>query len=140
MPKVTLSRVNTSDVPFQWSMWAQFIAKAQQRYEKDYGISDVYDALALGKAQLWGIYVDGQPEAAMTTSIQVFPRRKTLLIELVGGSKAKIWASDVIDQLGKAAQAVGVEAIEGRARFGWWPMAKQAGFKRKYAAYELELV
>lgn len=137
--KVTLEYVPRSHLAQFWPLAAPMIEQARRRYDRDYGLADVLKALEAGRALLWLVNVDGQPVAAMTTSEEIYPRRKSILIELLGGKGVSEWASAAIAELASVARAAGYDAIETRGRPGWAKLAKQNNFRVKHVAFEMEL-
>lgn len=122
-----------------WPMAELMIKAAQQRYEHQYGLDDVLAGLRAGRAVLWIVSVDSAPVAAMTTSVEVYPRRRSLVIELLGGEALDVWGGAAIEELAEIAKASGYDAIETKARLGWQKMARKHGFQVKHVAYEMEL-
>ncbi len=137
--KVTLSYVPISELDKWWPVASPMIELARKRYDSQYGLDDVKDAIAKGKAVLWLIMVGSKPRAAMTTSEDQYPRRKVLCIELLGGDAAEDWAEDAVGELARVARAAGYDAIETKARRGWSKMAGKYNFRPVHVAYEMEL-
>lgn len=138
MTKIT--PVSPSDLLVQWRKLAPFVAKAAKRYEKDYDLDDVFEAVRSGKAMLFGIEHGGEFMGAMTVAPVVQPKRKTLVIELVGGKDAELWYSDTVRQLADTARNAGYDAITSNARHGWRKMAAKVGFKEASVTYEMDLI
>ena len=131
--------VAPSDLLVQWRKLAPFVAKAAKRYKKDYDLEDVFEAIRSGKAMLFGIEHGGELMGAMTVAPVHQPKRKTLVIELVGGKNAKLWYSDTVRQLADTARNAGYDAITSNARHGWRKMASKVGFKETSVTYEMDL-
>jgi hypothetical protein len=136
---IRLVYVPRAKIEDYWHIAAPLIELAQRRYANEYGLDDVREALDNGRAMLWLIEVADDFMAAMTTTEDLQPRRKTLLIELLGGSNSDIWAETVITELGRVGRAAGYDAIETKARLGWMRLAKKHNFRPKYVAYEMDL-
>ena len=136
---IRLVYVPRAKIEDYWHIAGPLIELAQQRYANEYGLEDVREALDNGRAMLWLIEVGDNFMAAMTTTEDLQPRRKTLLIELLGGSNSDIWAETVITELGRVGRAAGYDAIETKARLGWMRLAKKHNFRPKYVAYEMDL-
>lgn len=143
MPKendnIRLVYVPRAKIGDYWNVAGPLIELAQRRYSHEYGLEDVRSALDEGKAMLWMIQVDGEFMAAMTTTELNQPRRKTLLIELLGGKDADIWAAKALQELARVGRAAGYAAIETKARLGWMRLAKKHNFRPKHVAYEMDL-
>jgi hypothetical protein len=136
---IRLVYVPRAEIADYWDVAGPLIELAQRRYSHEYGLEDVREALGNGRAILWMVQVDGEFMAAMTTTEDNQPRRKTLLIELLGGKNADIWAEKLITELARVGRAAGYDAIETKARLGWMRLAKKHNFRPKYVAYEMDL-
>jgi len=122
-----------------WPTFGPMIELAQKRLTDQCGMDDVEEWLRTGRSLLWGIYVDGEPMAAMMTTGNTYPRKRVMVIEMIGGARADLWSKPALDELARVSKAAGFDAIETHARAGWSKMAKQYRFKLKHVAYELEL-
>jgi hypothetical protein len=136
---IRLVYVPRAEIADYWDVAGPLIELAQRRYSHEYGLEDVREALDDGRAILWMIQVDGEFMAAMTTTEDKQPRRKTLLIELLGGKNADIWAERALHELARVGRAAGYDAIETKARLGWMRLAKKHNFRPKHVAYEMDL-
>ena len=136
---IRLVYVPRAEIADYWDVAGPLIELAQRRYSHEYGLEDVREALDDGRAILWMIQVDGEFMAAMTTTEEKQPRRKTLLIELLGGKNADIWADKALRELARVGRAAGYDAIETKARLGWMRLAKKHNFRPKHVAYEMDL-
>ena len=131
--------IPTSQLGEFWDELGPFVDKAASRYSKEYDLSDVWDALLEERALLFGIWLDGEVKGAMTVSPVEQPKRKTLVIELVGGEDVVLWYTDTIRQLKEFARRAGYDAITSNARKGWRKMANSVGFKEASTTYEMDL-
>lgn len=127
------------DIVDEWGRVSAFISKAAKRYAKDYDLEHVWDALLAGKCMLFRIEHNGETMGALTVAPVSQPKRKTMVIELVGGDNAKLWYYDTIQQLADVARQAGYDAITSNARSGWRNMAKDSGFKEMSVTYEMDL-
>lgn len=139
MTDVTLAYVPLDVMDRYWPVAEPMLQLAQVRYDHEYGMEDLKDAVYAGKCRLWLILVEGKPRAAMTTYDEVHPRRTSLLIELLGGEGISEWAEAAVVELSRVARDAGYDAIRTNARSGWIKMAKQYNFTPKHVAYEMEL-
>jgi hypothetical protein len=87
---------------------------------------DVLARLLSHDAQLWAVYEDNAPVAAIVTQIQV-GAEKRCLIWLVGGSRLREWAADFIAKLEDWARSLGCLALRGVGRPGWARIVKKFG-------------
>lgn len=135
---VLVAHIPTDQISTYWGDFSPFVEKAAARYEKDYDFADVVRALAEGRSALFGVWVDDRPQAALVVSEVVYPKRKKMLIELVGGDGAADWYEAAIDKLADVAAGAGYASLVSNARLGWTKMAKSVKFKQAYVAYERE--
>jgi len=139
MSKVGVFYVPADKMDQYWPTFGPMIELAQKRLADQCGMDDVEEWLRTGRSLLWGIYVDGKPMAAMMTAENTYPRKRVMVIEMIGGERADLWSKPALDELARVSKAAGFDAIETHARAGWSKMAKQYMFKLKHVAYELEL-
>jgi len=131
--------IPTESAPHAWVTLGGFVDKAARRYRKDYDLDDMKAAIFEGDAALFGVLVDDEPVAAIVTSETVYPKRRVMEIELVGGSRLNEWWDAAITQLIAVAREMGYGAVNARARDGWSKMAQSVNFRRAYVAYQMEL-
>lgn len=79
------------------------------------------------RADLWGIYEDGKPVAAIVTTKKEDGR---CLVWLVGGRRMNEWARQFLMVLADAARDAGCWAIWGTGRRGWARVMPKLGFER----------
>lgn len=135
---VMVAHIPTDQIAAYWGDFSEYIKKAAARYEKDYDFADVARALGEGRSALFGVWVDDRPQAALVVSEVVYPKRKKMLIELVGGDNVDKWYEEAIEKLSDVAQSAGYAALVSNARLGWTKMAKSVNFKQAHVAYERE--
>lgn len=131
--------IPTSEVQAAWPALGGFVNKAAQRYSRDYDLKHMQRAIYDGKAALFGVFEDGKPVAAIVTSEIVYPKRKVMLIELVGGANMREWADVFVQKMVEIAKRAGYAAIEAKARKGWSRALKSYNVKQAYIAYQLEI-
>ena len=122
-----------------WHQVGPLLKKAAARYADSYDISHVRGRLESGDAALWIVMVEEEMKAAFTTDEILYPRRRIMLVELLGGTDAKLWYHDAMMDLAKIAAGAGYDAIQTSARRGWSKMAKSCGFSETAVTYEMEL-
>ena len=77
--------------------------------------------------------------AAFTTRLLVYPQRKALALDFVGGTRMKEWNDQLIDTMRKYANELGCSHLEGYGRKAWGRSLKKYGFYPEYIAYRMEL-
>jgi len=93
---------------------------------------DILRDILNGNVQLW---TAADPDtksicAAMTTQIHTYPRRKSLRVEFIGGTRLHFWAKDFCAVLDDFARENGITLMEGAFRRGWvrmWPGSREHG-------------
>lgn len=131
--------IPTKIVETLWPVFAPMVDKAAKKYAHQYDLDDVLRGLLEERSGLFGVFLDNKPIAAIIASPVAYPKRKNLLIELVGGNDVDQWWSEAIHAITEQAKAAGYSSIEARARKGWAKMAEKCNFKQVAVAYELEL-
>ena len=137
--KVDMRLVPVNMISTHWPTFSPMIEKAQKRVADQCGMDDILGWLEGGTSRLWGIYVDDKPLAAMTTSDQNYPRKRVMVIEMIGGELADLWTGDALAELARVSRLAGYDSIETHARAGWSKLAKRYMFTPKHVAYEMEL-
>ena len=136
---IDVVHIPTKDVPRAWLTLGAFVDKAAGRYSRDYDLETMRGAIFDGKAALFGVFKDGEPMAAVVTSEIVYPKRKVMLIELIGGNNVREWIQQLFEQMVNIAKRAGYAAIEAKARAGWSKVIKSCKLRQAYIAYELEI-
>ena len=77
--------------------------------------------------------------AAFTTRLLVYPQRKGLALDWVGGTRMKEWEDQLISTMRKYANELGCSHLEGYGRKAWGRALKKYGFYPEYIAYRMEL-
>ncbi len=81
-------------------------------------------------AQLWAVYDNDRPVAAIVTTVQVGRSGKRCLLWLVGGSRLNRWAAGFMDAVEAWARTMGCVALWGCGREGWARIVKHFGGER----------
>ncbi len=87
---------------------------------------DVLARLIARDADLWAVYEDGNPMAAIVTQIQEGAERSCCLW-LIGGSRVKEWLADFIAALSAWARARGCVSLWANGRPGWTRLIRKFG-------------
>lgn len=137
--KVDMRLVPVDMIDTHWPTFGPMIEKAQKRVADQCGMDDILGWLHDGTSRLWGIYVDDEPLAAMTTADKNYPRKRVMVIEMIGGERVDLWTEGALAELARVSRLAGYNAIETHARAGWSKLAKRYMFTPKHVAYEMEL-
>mgnify|MGYP000405650276 FL=1 len=107
------------------------------------GKSETIDVLAGILTDIYVLWVvmddDDSIVAAFTTRLLVYPQRKALALDFVGGTRMKEWNDQLIDTMRKYANELGCSHLEGYGRKAWGRSLKKYGFYPEYIAYRMEL-
>jgi len=114
-----------SCLPRAWPQLAPLLAPAVKR---SVDRPDLVARLLAGDAQLWAIYDEATPVAAVVTMIQQTQERRCL-VWLVGGGRLREWAGDFLAKVESWARSLGCVALWGCGRRGWGRIVGQFGFK-----------
>ena len=112
------------------------VATAQDKSET----IDVLAGILTGTYVLWVVMNEEDSIiAAFTTRLIVYPQRKALVLDFVGGTRMKEWNDQLIDTMRKYANELGCSHLEGYGRKAWGRSLKKYGFYPEYIAYRMEL-
>lgn len=107
------------------------------------GKSETIDVLAGILTDVYVLWVvmddDDSIVAAFTTRLLVYPQRKALALDFVGGTRMNEWNDQLIDTMRKYANELGCSHLEGYGRKAWGRSLKKYGFYPEYIAYRMEL-
>tara|TARA_R110000803_G_scaffold141814_1_gene208215 strand:+ start:461 stop:874 length:414 start_codon:yes stop_codon:yes gene_type:complete len=112
------------------------VATAQDKSET----IDVLAGILTGTYVLWVVMNEEDSIiAAFTTRLIVYPQRKALVLDFVGGTRMKEWNDQLIDTMRKYANELGCSHLEGYGRKAWGRSLQKYGFYPEYIAYRMEL-
>jgi GNAT superfamily N-acetyltransferase len=135
-----ISLVPEGAVKIVWKDVERLLRKSVDTVKDKSGTIDILDGLFDGTYVLWVVMdEDDALIAAFTTRLIVYPQRKALGIDWVGGSRMSDWASDMIETMRRYAREQGCDHIEGYGRKGWTRYLEKYGFYPEYVAYRMEL-
>jgi len=87
------------------------------------GKSETIDVLAGILTDIYVLWVvmddDDSIVAAFTTRLLVYPQRKALALDFVGGTRMNEWNDQLIDTMRKYANELGCSHLEGYGRKAW---------------------
>jgi hypothetical protein len=93
-----------------------------------------------GTYALWVVLdEDNNIVAAFTTRLIVYPQRRALALDWVGGTRIKEWGDQMIEVASRYASELGCEHLEGYGRKGWGRFFEKRGLYPEYIAYRMEL-
>jgi len=136
---LTFGAIPPEGVDLVWDVVAPMLIPALDTAAGKFEISDVYAQLRTGELLLWVVADDMTPIAALTTQLIVYPGRRAMAIDWLGGSRMKEWlpmAQAMIMRYARDNECLHLEAYGRRAwqrwlgKFGWAP---------EYISYRMEL-
>lgn len=131
--------VRAEEIDAAWQEAAPLVRLAQRRVERNIGMADIYEDLALGRVCLWLVRIGDKLKAVILTDIVKHPRRSVLRVLMIGGSGMSEWLDQGIETMKRAAKLAGCSAIEADGRLGWARIVPQRGFREISRAYEMEI-
>jgi hypothetical protein len=135
-----ISLVPQDAVRLVWKDVDRVLEKSVATVKNKSSTIDVLDGVFDGTYALWVVLdEDNNIVAAFTTRLIVYPQRRALALDWVGGTRMKEWADQMIDTMRQYAREVGCEHLEGYGRKGWGRFLEKYGFYPEYIAYRMEL-
>jgi len=131
--------IPTEHVLVVWPTVDEMLEKAAGTTDGRFDKLSILDELIENRIQLWVVYEDSIPVAAVTTRLSQFREFKSLSIDWVGGEKMGEWIDQVLSTIKLFAKDNGCKRLEGRGRTGWKRVLKRYGWRPQYIAYEVEL-
>jgi len=127
-------------VKLVWKDIERVLEKSVATVKDKSDMIDILDGVFDGTYALWVVIdEDNSIVAAFTTRLIVYPARKALALDWVGGTRMKEWADQMIDTMRRYASELGCEHLEGYGRKGWGRFLAKYGFYPEYIAYRMEL-
>ena len=135
-----ISSVPQDAVKLVWKDVDRVLNKSVATVKDKSDMIDILDGVFDGTYALWVVLDDDDSiVAAFTTRLIVYPSRRALALDWVGGTRMKEWADQMIDTMRQYAREVGCEHLEGYGRKGWGRFLEKYGFYPEYIAYRMEL-
>ena len=133
-----LKRAEWYEVPHYWPQVETLVASALRHGGIGFRPEDIYRGLLSRGMQLW-LALDGEAIRAMAvTHIQVYPRARTCVVMLVGGTGIDRWIDFEAD-LCAWAVSQGCVAMEGLGRRGWGRKVADQGWREVWILYRKRL-
>tara|TARA_R110002012_G_scaffold275273_1_gene461841 strand:+ start:157 stop:570 length:414 start_codon:yes stop_codon:yes gene_type:complete len=137
---VRISLVPEEAVSRVWKDVEGILSKAVDTVENKSDVIDILNGIFDGTYVLWVVLNDDDKViAAFTTRLIVYPQRKALALDWVGGTQMKEWENQLIDTMKRYANKLDCSHLEGYGRKGWGRALKKYGFYPEYIAYRMEL-
>ena len=135
-----ISLVPQDAVKLVWKDVDRVLEKSVATVKDKSDMIDVLDGVFDGSYALWVVIdEDNSIVAAFTTRLIVYPQRKALALDWVGGTRIKEWGDQMIETMKRYASELGCEHLEGYGRKGWGRFFEKHGLYPEYTAYRMEL-
>ena len=135
-----VSLVPTEAVGHVWKDVEKVLEKSVSTVKDKAKMIDVLGGILNDTYVLWVVMdEDDSIIAAFTTRLLVYPQRKALALDWVGGTRMREWEDQLIDTMRKYANELDCSHLEGYGRKGWGRSLKKYGFYQEYIAYRMEL-
>lgn len=134
-----VSAIPVEYVRVVWPDVEPMLRAAVDTVEDKYTTEAILRDVLAGNLGLWVAMEDDKIIAAFTTRIVVYPKRRALAIDWVGGTKMKEWLPEALEMLGQYAADHDCKHIESIGRFGWERVLQRHGWHKEYAAYRVEV-
>ena len=137
----TIALVPSYYVGTLWNDVKNFLGPAIARARNRWDMEAVHKSLLNQEVHLWVAFdskknIDG----VATTEFVMYPKRKMLSVEYLGGNNMNSWGWDLLDRFNSWAKDNKCDGIECIARHGFWKWLAQDGYERPYTIYEKEVV
>tara|TARA_R110000824_G_scaffold68302_7_gene176823 strand:- start:611 stop:1063 length:453 start_codon:yes stop_codon:yes gene_type:complete len=135
-----ITAIPSDKILMLWEEVSPMLAPAVERSHGRWTMEFLLDALRSGQQHLWIVFEGDQPiKGVATTEILVYPNRKMLGIQYLGGKDLDTWGFSFLEIIEDFAKAAGCSGIEGTARKGFWKWMKEYDYKDAYTVYEKEI-
>ena len=136
-----ISLVPHETVGLVWKDVERVLTKSVATAKGKADVIDVLSGIFDGTYVLWVVLDDDNNIiAAFTTRLIVYPKRRALALDWIGGSKMREWSEQLVDVMTKYAKELDCQHLEGYGRKGWSRLFdKRHGVYPEYIAYRMEL-
>lgn len=136
---LTFGALPASAVDLVWGLVEPMLAPAIATADGKTDVRHVKRQLDSGELLLW-VVADGlAPVAALTTRIIVYPERRGMAMDWIGGARMREWLPMAQSMLMRYAADNGCAHLEGYGRKGWDRWLRRFGWRPEYIAYRMDL-
>lgn len=132
--------VPTDEIDRHWAVVRPLLHRATEAGQGRYSVEDAREMLVQARWQLWLIQEGEIIEAAMVLSLEVFPRKRVLVIQFLGGENMDQWVDAVSDFMDRQTKLHHADSAELLGRPGWGKVVERHGWRRVFVHYVKDAV
>lgn len=126
-------------VPSIWDDVIRVLEKSVDTSRGRFFMHDVFENVMEGQYLLWVATIDDEIVAAITTRIVVYPNKRGLAMDWIGGKKMMHWLPLAQKAVEEYAIQLGCDHLEGYGRKAWGRWLAKYGWEPDYIAYKMEI-
>jgi hypothetical protein len=134
-----ITPVPVSVLDVVWPEVVGYIEDAAATTNGKYKAQDIYDDIQRGVYVLWIIVENDAIIGALTTRVAVYPNRRSMSIDWIGGTRLEELLPKFHPVMQKYAKDNKCTYLEGHGRGGWARKLKSYGWKTDHIVYNMEL-
>lgn len=122
-----------------WPDVVRVLEKSVATSNGKYDLADIYNGIIENDYVLWLVLDGDELVAALTTRIAVYPGKRGMALDWIGGSRMSEWLPSVQHVMTKYARDNECTHLEGYGRKAWGRWLAKYGWEPEYIAYRMEL-
>ena len=134
-----VSAVPKETVKYIWKDVERVLEKSVETAIGKMQMIDVLKGVLDDTYVLWVVFEGDNIIAAFTTRVIIYPQRKSMALDWVGGSRMKEWLDIGMEKVVKFAVLNDCQHLEGYGRKAWSRALKKHGFYPEYITYRMEI-
>ena len=134
-----ISAVPKETVKYIWKDVERVLKKSVSTAVGKMELIDVLRGILDDTYVLWVVFENDIIIAAFTTRIIQYPRRRSMALDWVGGSRMKEWLDIGMKKVVEFAVLIDCQHLEGYGRKAWGRALKKHGFYPEYITYRMEI-
>jgi len=138
-PKVNFYYVPLEVVDQIWDNISKILEKSIATSKGKFSMNDIYDRVMSREYVLWVCTIDDEIVAAITTRLIAYPKKMSMAMDWIGGTKMSEWLPLAQETLEKYAKHNNCSHLEGYGRKAWGRWLQKYGWEPDYIAYRMEL-